>query len=211
MSDDIRKGQDSSDAHEGSSASPAENNGANLSRRKFAKASVMAAPVIMTLASRPALGAYQCTVSGAISGNLSNVDDSAICASKSPGWWMNNADSNWTAAGFNRTDLFHSIFTNTTNIHNYGASVTLQQVMELTGGDDPQQVGFHAVGALLNAGFFGDAFGFTPYQIAYAWNNYSGDIYSFKHDLEILSHRWDGPVGGVEDLILDWAGIPTSP
>jgi len=216
MSDDIRKGQDSSDAHEGNSASPVNNSGADLSRRKFSKTGLVAAPVIMTLASRPALGAYQCSVSGAISGNLSNIDDSIPCGSKSPGWWKNNADSIWLVAGYTRDVKFHSVFSSTT--YDYG-DMTLQEVMDAGGTQDPYRVGFQAVGALLNAGYFTDAssngsFGFNQYQIIYAWDHYSGDRESLAHDLEILNHRWDEDyMGPVTDLnfLNDWMTIPAGP
>lgn len=215
MNDDIRKGQDSSDTHEESNKPQAEVNGANLSRRKFAKAGLISAPVLMTLASRPALGAYQCSVSGAISGNLSNIDDSISCGSKSPGWWKNNADSIWLAAGYTRDVKFHDVFSRTT--YDYG-DMTLQDVMEAGGTQDPYRVGFQAVGALLNAGYFTDAsahgsFGFNQYQIIYAWDHFSGPRESLAHDLEILNHRWDGGMGSVTDLYYldDWKAIPTGP
>lgn len=52
------------------------------SRRSFARAGVIA-PVIMTLTSKTALGAYyQCTVSGVMSGNVSSHDsDLSVCSS----------------------------------------------------------------------------------------------------------------------------------
>jgi hypothetical protein len=65
------------------------------SRRSFAKAG-MAAPVIMTLASKSALGStYQCTISGAQSGNTSthpDTNDLSDCAvGFSPIDWKDNA------------------------------------------------------------------------------------------------------------------------
>ena len=104
MSDDIRKGQDSSDANEVNSASPVENNGADLSRRKFAKAGLVAAPVIMTLASRPAMGNFggssggKCTLSGMLSGNLSKPDDGGVCHGCTPGYWKTHQEQ-WGQTG----------------------------------------------------------------------------------------------------------------
>jgi len=64
-------------------------------RRRFTKAGIATVPVILTLASRPALGGsgyyvgegegygkkgkYQCTVSGGLSGNLSKADGTEEC------------------------------------------------------------------------------------------------------------------------------------
>lgn len=64
--------------------------GADLSRRKFTKAGLVAAPVIMTLTSRPVLGGGSYggggyggkgknTLSGCLSGNLSKPDDKCVC------------------------------------------------------------------------------------------------------------------------------------
>jgi len=60
----------------------------NLSRRKLAKAGVGVVPVIMTLTSRPVLGAY-CSVSGMLSGNLSRDTSQVHCEGFSPGYWGN--------------------------------------------------------------------------------------------------------------------------
>ena len=104
MSDDIRKGQDSSEIRE-ENATPQVGE-ANLSRRKFTKAGLVAAPVIMTLASRPALGGtswsggwtgssdkggYKCTISGLMSLNASNIDSYGSCHGNTPGYWKNHA------------------------------------------------------------------------------------------------------------------------
>lgn len=215
MSDDIREGQDVSDIDDSSPDKGAETR-ANLSRRKFTKASLIAPPVLMTLVSKPALGAYQCSVSGAISGNQSNVVNGASCGSKSAGWYKTQ-NQGWT--GYSRTDRFDSSFSPRFGVN---GSSTLEQVLGKRPGANrgTNNVGKHAVGALLNAAYFGSDFGFTQFQIIYAWNNYSGDAFSLAHDFEILNHRWDpdsppndnvAPGGyGIENLILDWTGIPTS-
>lgn len=75
----------------------------NKSRRSFSKAG-MVAPVIMTLASKSALGStYQCTISGAQSGNTSTHPDagdvSQCAAGFSPVEWKDNASSKSAANG----------------------------------------------------------------------------------------------------------------
>ncbi|MBE0469755.1 MAG: hypothetical protein IBX55_09650 [Methyloprofundus sp.] len=63
--------------------------GVNVKRRSFAKAGI-AAPVIMTLASRPVLGA-QC-LSNMMSGNLSDPNRGNYCwGGMSPGFWKTPA------------------------------------------------------------------------------------------------------------------------
>ncbi|MDH5436309.1 MAG: hypothetical protein OEX83_06070 [Gammaproteobacteria bacterium] len=57
-------------------------------RRRLAKASVAAVPVVLTLTSRPVLGAY-CSVSGMLSGNLSRDTSNVHCDGFSPGYWGN--------------------------------------------------------------------------------------------------------------------------
>lgn len=104
MSDDIRKGQSSSDTHEDNSASQA--SGANLSRRTFAKAGLIAAPVVMTLASRPALASSKnfCTISGWGSVHPSGRPDGYTCEGRSPGYWKtywsSDTAASWACAGF---------------------------------------------------------------------------------------------------------------
>lgn len=83
----------------------------DTSRRSLTKAGVLA-PVIMTLASKTALGeSYYCTISGMQSGNMSSHTGGYTCAvGFSPGgWWENakktkNQDGNlnqWCLAGVN--------------------------------------------------------------------------------------------------------------
>lgn len=137
--------------------------GGRLSRRRFTRAGV-AAPIILTLANRPAFGAI-CTVSGFASFSPNNpsgvrhkVDG---CGGYSPVGWKNpdagNGDGSredWIAAGYfanprpNTNDpggtLFVDVFGGTTS--GFG---TLHDVLKNKSGS----LEFHAVAALLNAGF----------------------------------------------------------
>ncbi|MDH5691494.1 MAG: hypothetical protein OEZ47_00160 [Gammaproteobacteria bacterium] len=66
----------------------------DLSKRRFAKSSLLAAPVVMTLANKPAW-ANKCTLSGQLSGNLSHQDEDEKCGGEgcSPGYWKTHLDS----------------------------------------------------------------------------------------------------------------------
>jgi hypothetical protein len=140
---------------------PVPEEGTDQSRRKFTRAGLIAAPVIMTLASRPALGYYNCTLSGLLSGNLSNPN-TGTCFGKSPGFWKGGnffsegkkatrtqygsaySKENWPSPVL-PTTLFHSIFAGS----NFGGA-TLIQLMDMDGSQDPHQMGFQTVGAYLN-------------------------------------------------------------
>jgi hypothetical protein len=85
--------------------SESDNQSTNLSRRKFAKIGVIAAPAIMTLASRPAIAAKNfCSVSGWGSVNPSGRPDDYVCYGRSPGYWgtywSSSTAGDWSAAGF---------------------------------------------------------------------------------------------------------------
>jgi len=78
------------------------------SRRRFGKAG-LAAPVIMTLASRPVWATgKQCTVSALASANPSQPVDETTCQACSPGYW-HHSNACWPA-GWNRGTPFHVQF-----------------------------------------------------------------------------------------------------
>jgi hypothetical protein len=78
------------------------------SRRRFGKAG-LAAPVIMTLASRPVWATgRQCTVSALASANPSRPVDESTCQACSPGYW-HHTNSCWPA-GWDRGTPFYAQF-----------------------------------------------------------------------------------------------------
>ncbi len=103
MSDDMQKANDMSeqsktienDAHQRT----------DLSRRKLAKAGLIAVPVLATLASRPALAQRNfCTISGWGSVHPSGRPEDLYCEGRSPGYWKtywsSTTPDDWGAAGF---------------------------------------------------------------------------------------------------------------
>ena len=180
------------------------------SRRRFLKGAGIAAPVIMTVASQPVL-ARHCTVSGTLSGNLSNPHDDHYCAGFTPGYWRNNA-SLWpapyypgecqTTHGAGGCDSyvngtpFHSSQTNGAGMRGpFGGDLygnrSMMEVIRLTGHEDPYELGAHAVAALLNAAHFGaETFGYSPDQIIDMWNaRHAVDPEGLKEDFELLNER----------------------
>lgn len=143
------------------------------SRRRFAQSSLIVSGVILTLASRPVLGATCQSPSGFVSGNVSNHGTPTTCSGRTPGYWGTHPEvwptpylpgkcsstkqgectksKNWSGG-----TTFCSVFACT----GYGAiysKYTMMQVIWLGGNADPQQLGAHIVAALLNA-----KMGWTP-------------------------------------------------
>jgi hypothetical protein len=135
-------------------------------RRQLLKGAAAAAPVMMTVASRPVLGA-QCTPSAWVSGNLSDHGhERPSCGGRSPGYWKTRP-KRWSGTGYYPGTCEDSSYKNNTctdykgdgtqfnavfamgNTHYDGK--TLMQVLWLDGTEDPYQLGAHIVAALLNA------------------------------------------------------------
>ena len=58
-------------------------------RRRFIKRAIVAAPFILTVTSRP-VWAANCTMSGQLSGNLSDAGEPCCGQGCSPGYWKNH-------------------------------------------------------------------------------------------------------------------------
>src|ERR1700674_5960571 len=78
-------------------------------RRRFLQGGLAAAPVLMTLVSRPVL-ALQCTTpSGFISGNASTPGGQVACTGHGPDWWLHNISA-WTLTRYNTKSHFKDVF-----------------------------------------------------------------------------------------------------
>jgi hypothetical protein len=150
------------------------------SRRRFLKGAAGAAPILMTVASRPVLGA-QCTPSAWVSGNLSDHGHTRLsCGGRSPGYWKARPrrwDVTHYRPGTCKEDLdyrhstctaykgdgtaFNAVFPAG---NSYYDGKTLMQVLWLDGGGDPYQLGAHIVAALLNADSIAD-YGMKPEDV----------------------------------------------
>ena len=150
------------------------------SRRRFLKGTAGAAPILLTVASRPVLGA-QCTPSAWVSGNLSHPDSDKECGGRSPGFWRTKPDrwplgynpgtctdasrkgtcKEWNSDG----TAFHvglsssGVFAGT----QYGTD-TLMQVLWREGHSDMYELGAHLVAALFNAESI-SSYGMSPAEI----------------------------------------------
>lgn len=163
---------------------------ANPSRRRLAGAA-LGAGAVFTLSSRP-VWANQCSISGMMSGNLSQPQVS--CTGCSPGYWKQPQHlGSWAATGFSTSDTFNAVFGGTQYVRRDGSPYTLLEVLQtLNGNGDPisTNLGFHAVAALLNAAHPDVNFGYTPGEfIALFQNNYLKNPGALKDSLDMLNNR----------------------
>lgn len=180
-------------------------------RRRRLMLGGVSAPLLMTIASRPAwANGETCTPSALASANLSGQHTQEGC-SKSAGFWKQKPGQ-WPAGPdvyFNPASTFGSVFGNV-NIPtgevkdgvpetvNFG-SLTLLEVMNLKGKDDPYQVGFHTVGALVNAYAFpthhatNPGYVYSPDQVISSFKSIASGVHPsmVAHALETANNLYD--------------------
>ncbi|HHH36203.1 MAG TPA: hypothetical protein ENK48_05175 [Gammaproteobacteria bacterium] len=164
----------------------------------------------MTVASRPVL-ARHCTVSGTLSGNLSNPDDTHYCAGFTPDYWRDNAtlwpppyypgdcqvvQGTGSCSGYVNGTPFHASYVNGAGMRGaFGGDLygnrSMMDVLRLSASEDPTGLGAEAVAALLNAAHFGaETFGYTTEQVIDMWNaRYNVDPEGLKEDFHLLNER----------------------
>lgn len=175
-----------------------EANKPDLSRRRLAQGGLALPVVLATLASKPVLGAapYNCTISGALSGNTSSHGQEQTCSSlgRSPGYWKTH-ETVWPSIDPNAA--FKSVFADAywwipqnanavelcpTQYVNCTPDPTLLQVLNSTAGMRPNlnypALGRAAVASLLNAYEFAPDYPLTPSQVIAMFNAvYLGGTY----------------------------------
>src|ERR1700676_124928 len=105
-------------------------------RRRFLQGVLAAAPVLMTLVSRPVL-ALQCTTpSGYVSLNASTTGRGVTCLGRTPGYWKHT--TTWPVP-YKPTTTFNSVFTGPKH---YSDVTTLLDVLtpQIVGGGPPTDV-----------------------------------------------------------------------
>ena len=112
-------------------------------RRRFLQGGLAAAPVLMTLVSRPVL-AQQCTTpSGYVSLNASTAGRGVACSGRQPDYWLGNTSA-WTSTPFNTNTAFDKVFAP----HYPGQ--TLLDVLNLPATPPYDDIAHHVIAALLN-------------------------------------------------------------
>lgn len=142
---------------------PTVGKGVDRGRRKIGAAGVAGTGVILSLASRSAMGGWgQCTGSELASGNLSRTGTPNACGC-SPGYWWNiNGQATWDKyllAYPRLTSKFNVIFGRTyfnpdVLMWNCGPNTNNPRA-HLPSANGLDNVAMHAVAALLNAAFYG--------------------------------------------------------
>lgn len=156
---------------------------ASETKRRLLKGAAVAAPLLMTAASKPVMAGI-CTPSAWVSGNLSDHGQERPCGGKSPGYWKQRP-KDWPGiySPGNCTELDNmgmpkemgcTVFDDSgTKFHmtsggifdgSYFGGNTLMQVCHLDGTGDPYQLGAHIVAALLNAQTIPN-YGMQPSQV----------------------------------------------
>lgn len=173
----------------------------NILRRRLAQGGLALPVVLATLASKPVLGAapYNCTISGALSGNTSTHGQDVPCSALglSPGYWKNH-DYDWRVvmpgAAFNSVfaDAYWWISKNANAVElcpaqyqNCTPDPTLMQVLNSTAGMRPNlnypAFARAAVASLLNAYKFAPDYPLTPDQVVAMFNAvYLGGSYEIN-------------------------------
>jgi hypothetical protein len=146
---------------------------ADQSRRKFTSAGVAGTGVLLSVASRSAMGGWgQCTGSELASGNLSRADDANPCGCSPGYWWNKNGSKSWDlylASKYPKSSGFNAVF----GVKYFKFNVPLQDCgpsqkhdVKFTGCSNTDTIAMHAVAALLNAEFFGNRYPVLGLQTA---------------------------------------------
>jgi hypothetical protein len=121
-------------------------------RRRFLTGGLVAAPLVVTLANRPALAASNRLCNGTVTASAAasfNGGTAPACAGYSAGTWYNKSTAEWGTAGFDKnTVTFNQAF-------GFGVGTKLTDL--LVGGGTLAQK--EAAAGILNAGTFGLSYG----------------------------------------------------
>jgi hypothetical protein len=120
--------------------------GTDQGKRKLLRGLAVTAPVIMAVSSKPALANF-CTVSGFLSGNLSNPNSEKRCGGRSPGYWINHVTPELKSMTFQA--LFGGLWEGKSG--KWVKDPTLYEVLKMKGHEDRYEFGAHAVAVYQNA------------------------------------------------------------
>lgn len=158
------------------------------------------APLLLTIASRPAwAGGETCTQSALASANLSGQHTQGGCG-KSAGFWSVKQYA-WPE-GISPGTLFNQIFSVTvitkgSKTYDFGPKA-LGEVIMLPGNENPYKVGLHAVGALVNSYAYptnhptNPGFPYTPDEVIAMFNaSAATDPEGLANLFEIANNQYD--------------------
>ncbi len=144
-------------------------------RRRFIKGTAAASPVLLSLVSRPVMGAARiCSASGFMSGNVSQPQTAVGCGGLSPGYYKNHSPwpspyvsgtqtGNGNSSAFSGGTKFHAVFI--AGKYNYGTKSMLEVLWT-----EPGSFAFHIIAALLNAASGINGYALTTFQVIQIWD-----------------------------------------
>ncbi len=159
-------------------------------RRRFLGRGAAVAPVLVTLAAQPALGTTCYSPSGSLSKNTTGGRTyTGDCRGESSGNYKQQT-KNWPSS-YKPGDLLSKMFPAGPYLSSFksgNATKTLQQVMNLTGNEDPNQFAFHMIGAVLNCerGLVPSGV-MTVGQLRTIWTT----LYTGAGTMKVGSQTWD--------------------
>ena len=125
-------------------------------RRRLLKGGLASGPVLLTLASRPVLGAVSCTTASAFTSlNNSGPGQSQTCSGKLPSYWT-TPSTGWPSA-YTKNGSHATLFISSTTGLNAGmtgttySSSTMVNVLGLSDSGGMQSLALYTATALLNA------------------------------------------------------------
>ena len=140
--------------------------GFDNSKRRLLKGAIGTTPVILAVTSKPVLAGW-CTVSGFLSGNLSQNHGQERCGGLSPGYWKNHIDNcdegrvqhDGNPLTKDREPTFYGLFGGVWRENDGGTywttlqnkTPTLREVLYFHGYEDQYEFGAHAIAAYMNA------------------------------------------------------------
>lgn len=147
--------------------------GVHSSRRRLLRGSAAAAPVLLTLASPPAMATgYACTTaSNHTSANLSGDKASTSCSGWKPTKYKTT--STWPSGCSSKNTKFMDVFTSGT-ISGIGGNDTLSTVLNYDDSSTEKQVCKHVVAACLNAQSSKSHAALPLQTVKNIWSSYCG-------------------------------------
>lgn len=131
------------------------------SKRRLLKGAIGTTPIILAATSKPVLAGW-CTVSGFLSGNLSQPHEFRKCGGRSPGYWKRGIlDYPEGAPTVTFLYIFGGVWKRgATNGFapwpNDSTTPSLKKVLRWGGDDDLYEFGAHAIAAYMNAKYIPD-------------------------------------------------------
>lgn len=182
------------------------------SRRRFTSAGLVGTGVLLSVASRSALGGWgTCTGSELASGNLSRPGQPNPCGCSPGFWWNKNGSDLWATspalAAYGKSLKFNDVFGRP--FFKPSMNVTLWQCMNVPankiaidcGQASMPAVAFHAVAALLNAAYYGNRYPvvgmqspagvIAAFQTAFGVSGDCNSLIAFKDRVDIYDRTPD--------------------